>query len=161
MCSHMKNPKEHECKSLDDAIAIAKKCTNRTEFKEEHNKAYEMLRKAGMLDGIAPDKCKKLPQKWTFERRKEAALKCGTRKEFTQKYPQAYDVARSKCELNSICLHMKFHRRKWNDKELIEILSHVHNMNELKEYHHFAWSHLKSNGFVGKYRKFFKDNNNE
>lgn len=161
VCSHIKNPKEHECKSLDDAIAIAKKCTNRTEFKEEHNKAYEMLRKAGMLDGIAPDKCKKQPQKWTFERRKEAALKCGTRKEFKQKYPQAYDVARSKGELNSICSHMKFHRHKWNDKELIEILSHVHNMNELKEYHHFAWSHLKSNGFVGKYRKFFKDNNNE
>ena len=46
-------------------------------------------------------------------------------------------------------------------RKLIEILSHVHNMKELKEYHHYAWSHLKSNGFVGKYRQYFKKKNND
>lgn len=115
-----------------------------------------MLRKADMLDGIAPEKKKKQPVKWTFEKRKEVAQKCNTRKEFKERFPQAYDVARSKGELNEICSHMKYHRHKWDENEIINILSHVYNMRELKDFHHNAWSHLKSNGLVGKYKKYFK-----
>lgn len=161
VCSHMPNPKDHECKTIEDAIAIAKLCASRTELKEKHNKAYEMLREAKMLDGIAPDKEKRQAEKWTFEKRKEAASLCKSRKEFKSKFPQAYDVARANGELGAICSHMEYHRHKWDEKELIEILSHVHNMKELKEYHHYAWSHLKSNGFVGKYRQYFKKKNND
>lgn len=161
VCSHMPNPKDHECKTIEDAIAVAKLCASRTELKEKHNKAYEMLREAKMLDGIAPDKEKRQAEKWTFEKRKEVALLCKSRKEFKSRFPQAYDVARANGELDAICSHMQYHRHKWDEKELIEILSHVHNMKELKEYHHYAWSHLKSNGFVGKYRQYFKKKNND
>lgn len=161
VCDHMKKPQKHECTSIEDAIDIAKRCSDRTELKKKHGKAYEMLRKADMLDGIAPEKKKKQPVKWTFEKRKEVAQKCNTRKEFKERFPQAYDVARSKGELNEICSHMKYHRHKWDENELINILSHVYNMRELKDFHHNAWSHLKSNGLVGKYKKYFKGHNED
>lgn len=161
VCDHMKKPQKHECTSIEDAIDIAKRCSDRTELKKKHGKAYEMLRKADMLDGIAPEKKKKQPVKWTFEKRKEVAQKCNTRKEFKERFPQAYDVARSKGELNEICSHMKYHRHKWDENEIINILSHVYNMRELKDFHHNAWSHLKSNGLVGKYKKYFKGHNED
>lgn len=155
-CSVLPNPRNTTCLSIDEAKSIALTFENRTLLKEGNPKAYEMLRKAGLLEEYAPKKITRKPEKWTSENRRAAALDCKSRKEFKSRYPQAYDVARSKGELDDICSHMECRRRRWTDEEIIEIVSQVHSMKELKDYNQAAWAHIKSRGLVTRYREFFK-----
>lgn len=155
-CADLANPRNTTCISLDDAKSIALTFENRTLLKIGNPKAYEMLRKAGMLEEYAPKKILRKPEKWTPENRRAAAIDCKSRKEFKHKYPQAYEVARAKGELDDICSHMESRRRRWTDEEIIGIISQVHNMKELKDFNHAAWAHMKSRGLVGRYKNCFK-----
>ena len=146
LCPHLPKPivKDYVCNSIEEAISLAGKCYTRTELKEQYGKAYEMLRTKGLLEEACShmEKYKKPIQKWTKEKRAEAAASCKTRKEFHNKYPWAHHLAsQNEGELDEICSHMPKPNR-WTDELLIELASQCSNMQELNELNFKAYIHV-------------------
>lgn len=161
LCPHLPKPakKDYVCKSIEDAISLARKCNNRTELKEQYGKAYEMLRTQRLLDKACSHmkKYKRPIEKWTKEERAKAATSCKTRKEFHNKYPWAHYLAsQNDGELDEICSHMPKPNR-WTDELLINLASQCSSMKDLKELNFKAYIHVThTKGKSSFVRAYFK-----
>lgn len=161
LCPHLPKPtiKDYICNSIEDAFSLAAECSNRTELKEQYNKAYEILRTKGLLDDACSHmkKYKKPIEKWTKEERAKAAASCKTRKEFHDKFQWAHYLAsQNEGELDAICSHMPKPNR-WTDELLIELASQCSNMKELKELNFKAYIHVThTKGKSSFVRRYFK-----
>ncbi len=97
-------------------IAVAKTCTSKKEFYENHPSAYGTVTRRGWLKHcyrhIKSDR--KPPGYWDFTNIRKVALKCKSKVEFEQKYGSAYNAALNLKIVDPVCKHMKNIRRPNN-----------------------------------------------
>jgi predicted GIY-YIG superfamily endonuclease len=102
------------------SIKEALKFSNRCDFFKTSPRAYEILRKNGLLDSA----CKHMKKpyadsiKWTKNKCKKAALKYQYRHEFQLGNKKAYEAAKNHGWLNEVCSHMKYKKLPngyWDD----------------------------------------------
>lgn len=85
------NRKRHNYWNIETAKELALECEHQTELRARNQKAYEILRDAGILEDLLPPK----PSKWTRETLKELVHegKFEQRTEFFRAFPGAYTSA--------------------------------------------------------------------
>lgn len=158
VCAHMtpKIKSKYKCDSIDDAKALAAQCNGRHELRKKFKVAYDMLKEAKLLDEVIPKIHNSWNLKWTYEERKKVAAICSSRTEFKRRFPQAFEICRINNEFDDYCQHFTFKRHKWEWEELVEPVSHCHNMKELKEYNYEVWYHIWKKGKTKLLLPYFK-----
>lgn len=101
---------------IDIIRDIAKKYTNRRDFRKENRSHYEKARVSGYLDDICShmDRLINANGFWTKEKCEDLAKKFNNKRDFRKKYPVAYDVSIKNGWIDIVCGHMISLGNKYN-----------------------------------------------
>jgi len=92
-CSELKRDLQRQGYwTLEQAIAVVPECKSRHELAEKYYQAYELIRKAGLLDKYYSFKIASKKKVWTLEKCLEVVPLCKSRKELHKKFCQAYET---------------------------------------------------------------------
>lgn len=88
--------------TLENALAVVPECKSRHELAKKYYQAYELIRKAGLLEKYYPFKIASKKKIWTLKKSLEVVPLCESREEFRKKFCQAYETLLKAGRLNEI-----------------------------------------------------------
>lgn len=149
-CAKMKPGKSSRLYwTLERAIAVVPECKNRRALIKKYPKAWELLRKAELLDKYYPlEKVNGPFKKWTIENSKALAETCTTRDELREKSQTAYKILKKEGLIDE---YFPLRWRSYSDEEKLEMIRSCQSRKELQSKYPSAYIFARKQGLLDKY----------
>lgn len=149
-CAKMKPGKSSRLYwTLERAIAVVPECKNRRALIKKYPKAWELLRKAELLDKYYPLNNVNGPfKRWTVENSKALAATCSTRDELREKSQTAYKILKKEGLIDE---YFPLRWRSYSDEEKLEMIQSCQSRKELQSKYPSAYIFARKQGLLDKY----------
>ena len=149
-CAKMKPGKSSRLYwTLERAIAVVPECKNRRALIKKYPKAWELLRKAELLDKYYPlEKVNGPFKKWTIENSKALAATCSTRDELREKSQTAYKILKKEGLIDE---YFPLRWRSYSDEEKLEMIQSCQSRKELQSKYPAAYIFARKQGLLEKH----------
>lgn len=150
-CAKMKPGKSSKLYwTLERAIAVIPECESRSALNRKYPKAWELLRKAELLDKYYPlGRIANGPFKvWTIENSKALAATCRTRDELREKSQTAYRILKSEGLIDEY-FPLRWHQ--YSSEEKMDMIRSCKSRHELQAKYPSAYIFAREQGLLDKF----------